>query len=244
MAFSRVHLPAERPASRKLTREMAGLGMNFAATPLRDANIENTLLFASEAGMLEHDLRVLGVLVQWIEMHGARINADRLARAVSRHAAPRVRAFWAAVGAWLGKDRRLARLAKGYTGPPVDLLPTGTGFQIARRGEDERFANTCLRVPAGTLRRRKGDVLSPVDLARLHGGYRNRILMGPSWRADVWTVLERDPNLSVSQVARRAYCAFATAWQVKQDFELFGQSAAGRGRMAATRSKAGSKAFP
>jgi len=203
---------------------MTGIGMNFASSALRNANIENTLLFASEAGMLETDLRVLGVLVQWIEVHGARINADRLARAVSRHAAPRVRAFWAAVGAWLGKDRRFARLKKYHAGSPVDLLPTGTELQIARRGEDERFAGTCLRVPAQTLRKRRGDILSPAELARRHAGYRNRVLMGPSWRADVWTVLETAPDLSVAEIARRAYCAFATAWQVKQDFGLFSES--------------------
>jgi hypothetical protein len=208
---------------------MAGIGMNFAASPVRDANIEDTLIFASEAGMLEGDLRVLGVLVQWIEVHGAHINADRLARTLARHDAPRVRAFWAAVGVWLGKDRRFARLKSLYAGSPVDLLPTGTDFQIRRRGEDERFSGTCLRVPAGTLRKRRGDVLSPEELARRHAGYRNRVLMGPSWRADVWTVLEANPDLPVAEVARRAYCAFATAWQVKRDFELF-QEADSRGR--------------
>ena len=79
----------------------------------------------------------MGVLVQWVEVHGARINADRLARALSRHAAPRVRVFWAAVGAWLGKDRRFARLKRLDSGPPEDLLPTGTDFQIRRRGDTD-----------------------------------------------------------------------------------------------------------
>ena len=59
MAFSRVHLPAERPASRKLTREMAGLGMNFAATPLRNANIENALLFDRHSAELKPPARAL-----------------------------------------------------------------------------------------------------------------------------------------------------------------------------------------
>lgn len=226
MPFSRVLHPPERPAPRRLTRQMAGIGMNFAASPVRDANIEDVLIYASEAGMLEGDLRVLGMLVQWTEVHGARINADRLSRALSSHEDARVRAFWAAVGAWLGKDRRFARLQNLYSGPPVDLLPTGTGFQIRRKGEDERFGGTCLRVPAATLRKRKGDVLPPSELARRHRGYRNRVLMGPGWRADVWTVLEKDPGLPVAEVARRAYCAFGTAWQVKRDFELFRESGA------------------
>ena len=129
-------------------------------------------------------------------------------------------AYWAAIAHWLSKDRRFARLSKLHDGSPVDLLPVGTAFQIARRGEDERFTHSALRVPAGTLRDRDADVLSPEVLVRRHGGYRNRVLMGPTWRADVWTVLEEEPDVSVAEAARRAGCSFATAWQVVQDFRL------------------------
>jgi hypothetical protein len=102
----------------------------------------------------------------------------------------------------------------------VDVLPAGTDFQIKRRGEDERFTGSRLRVPRGTLRDREDDVLSPEALVRHHAGYRNRVLMGPTWRADAWTVLERAPDLSVAEVARRVACSFATAWQAAQDFRL------------------------
>jgi len=44
--------------------------------------------------------------------------------------------------------------------------------------------------------------------------------MGPTWRADVWTALEEEPDVSVAEAARRAGCSFATAWQVVQDFQL------------------------
>lgn len=220
MAFSRKVLPPEPPSPAKLTRQMVGIGMNFAARPSSNPNIENTLIFASELGMLDGDLRVLGVLVQWLNLHRAHINADRLARALAGHGEGRVRAFWAAVGSWLEKDRRFGRLEDLYDGRPVDLLAVGTDFQIERRGADERFEGSCLRVPAGTLRQREGDVLSPRDLARKHAGYRNRVHMGPGWRADVWTALEAKPGQTAAEAARRAYCAFGTAWQVKRDFEL------------------------
>ena len=221
MAFSRTTGPAGRPPESVLTSWMVGIGMNFAADATPDANIEDTLLFASEVGMLEGDLRVLGILVQWLEAHQEHINADRLVRVVRGHTKARLRAFWAAVGAWLGKDRRFARLEKLHQGGAVQLLPVGNDFQISRRGEDPRFAGTSLLVPAGTLRQRTADVLSPAALARTHAGYRNRVLMGPTWRADVWTALEANPDLSAAAAARRAYCAFATAWQVKRDFDLF-----------------------
>ncbi len=219
MAFSRT-APEPRPAAELLTARMVGVGMNFAATPERDADLESTLVHASQLGMDDGDLRVLSVLTTWLGVHHAHVNADRLVRLATAETSERVRAYWAAIASWLAKDRRFARLNTAYDGPRVDLLPVGTDFQLKRRGEDPRFVGSKLKAPAGTLRDRNDDVLSPEVLARRHAGYRNRLLMGPTWRADVWTVLERAPELSVAEVARRASCSFATAWQVVQDFKL------------------------
>lgn len=220
MAHSRNAALGVAPTSNELTRDMTGVGMNFAAPPNGDAPIEPTLVFASALGMDDHDLRVLSVLTTWLGVHHGRVNADRLVRCVTEHPSRRVRAYWAGIASWLHKDRRLVRLRKLHNHSPVDLLPVGTDFQIARLGEDERFAGSALRVPAGSLRDRPSDVLDQVALARRHSGYRNRIRMGPTWRADVWTELEREPHVSVAEVARRAGCSFATAWQVARDFHV------------------------
>ena len=220
MAFSRATSPEAMPSAEELTARMVGIGMNFAAQPQADADIESTLVHASALGMDDDDLRVLAVLTTWFDVHCAHVNADRLVRFVHAHPSERVRAYWSAVARWLAKDRRFARLATAYAGSPVELLPTGTEFQIQRRGEDERFVGSKLRVPKGTLRDRHEDVLSPEALVRRHAGYRNRVLMGPSFRADVWTVLEQAPDLSIADVARKASCSFATAWQAAQDHRL------------------------
>lgn len=220
MAFSRTTAAVAMPAADALTARMVGIGMNFAAEAEADAAIEVTLVHASEVGMEAGDLRVLAVLTTWLGVHHAHVNADLLVRLAREHASERVRAYWAAAATWLGKDRRLARLVAAYDGAPVALLPTGTEFQVQRRGEDERFAGSSLRVPKGTLRDRADDVLTPAALVRRHAGYRNRVRMGPTFRADAWTALEREPTLSIADVARQAGCAFATAWQVAQDFRL------------------------
>ncbi|MCX5743452.1 MAG: hypothetical protein NT062_13240 [Proteobacteria bacterium] len=220
MAFSRATSPEPTPAPDELTARMVGIGMNFAAESEVDADIESTLLHASVLGMDAGDLRVLAVLTTWLGTHHAHVNADRLVRLVSVHPSERVRAYWVAIATWLEKDRRLTRLAGAYEGAPIELLPTGTEFQVARRGEDERFTGSKLLVPKGTLRDRHDDVLSPEVLVRRHAGYRNRVLMGPSFRADVWTALQRAPGRSIADIARKASCSFATAWQAAQDYRL------------------------
>ena len=209
-----------------LTSAMVGIGMNFAARAASNPNIEDTILMASAVGVGQEDFRVLSVLMIWLEVHSARINVDRLTHLVLEHPDAKVRLFWSSVAVWLGKDRRFARLAKAYQGPPVDLLAVGTDFHIRRSGEDPRFKGGPLRVPAGILRERPSDVLTPVQLARLHSAYRRRILLGPTYRADMWAELDGDPTLSASELARRTYGCFATAWQVRQDWQVLAEAAA------------------
>lgn len=220
MAFRRTEEPLASPPPAVLTARMIGIGLVFAGEAEPEADIEETLVFASVAGMTGDALRTLSVLTTWLGVHHAYVNVDRLVRLVRRHPSERVRGYWAAVAHWLRKDRRFERLARVYQGHPIELLPVGTAFQIARRGEDPRFTGTKLLVPQGTLRDRAADVLSPEVLVRRHAGYRSRVRTGPTFRADVWAILEKEPGLAVAEVARRAACSFATAWQAAKDFKV------------------------
>lgn len=44
---------------------------------------------------------------------------------------------------------------------------------------------------------------------RRYAGCRSRVLMGATWHADVWTVLEEEPDVSVAEAARRAGCSLS-----------------------------------
>ena len=221
MGFSRAVAPVGPPEADTLTEDMAGIGMNLGGRGNHRANIENTLFFASEEGMDRADLRVLSVLVTWLAIHGARVNVDRLAKLIEAGGSKRVRAFWAAVGRWLAKDRRYSRLIRLHTAKPLDLLDVGTEFQIRRHGEDRRFEGTALRVPGNVLRDRPADVMTPELLARQHRVYSWRIVIGPTFRADMWAEMEGTLGLKAAEIARRTYGSFATAWQVKRDWSTW-----------------------
>lgn len=224
MAFSRAFAPSPLVQPDELTSRMVGIGMNFAAPPVPEPNIEDTILFASIEGIEKYDLRVLAVLLTWFGIHAAWVNADRLTKLVAAQGSPRVRAFWSAVARWQKRDRRFARLASLYVEPRLDLIETGTEFQVKRHGEDSRFEGSAIRVAANVLRDRVADVLQPVDLARRHHAYRCRVMVGPSYRADMWAALEEEPTLSAAALARRTYGSFATAWHVRRDFALLART--------------------
>jgi hypothetical protein len=218
MTFSRAIAPVANPDRATLTRMMAGIGINVAAEPLADANIEDTLYFAAIEGMERPDLRTLSLLTQWLEIHASRVNADRLARLVMQCASGPARVYWSAVARWLEKDRRFARMAGVCVGPRIPLLLAGTGFQVSRRGEDPRFAGGPLIVPGGVLRARPGDILPPAELARRHRTYWWRVLLGPTYRADMMAAFEASPDLSAADLARACYGSFATAHAVRRDW--------------------------
>lgn len=100
----------------------------------------------------------------------------------------------------------------------MTLLDAGQDFQIRRSGEDPRFAGGPLRVDARLLRDRPADVLSPGTLARRHETYRLRLMIGPSYRADLWAALEKNPDLGVSELARAGFSSIGAAWEAKRDF--------------------------
>ncbi len=223
------------PAAEMLTARMVGIGMNFAAVPDHDADLELTLLHASQVGMNDGDLRVLSVLTTWLGVHHHYVNIARLVVEARVNSSQRVLAYWAAIASRVVGEQRRAKLRRLYAGPRVALLPVGTKFQIRRRGEDPRFIDSPLLVPAGTLRDRPGDVLAPEVLARRHTGYRNRVLFGPTSRAEAWTLLERSPNQAVAEVAARADCSITTARLVARDFKfLHAAVAPKRSRIAAS----------
>jgi hypothetical protein len=218
MAYKRPAVP-NLPQGEALTSAMVGIGVGFAAIAASEPNIEDTLLAASIEGMEHDDLRVLSALTTWLSVHHQRVNVDRLIRIVSMRDEQRVLAYWAAIAHWLNKDRRLSRLAELAPKQRVHLLRVGSDFQLKRRGEDPRFENSALAVPQGVLRDRDADVLTPQQLVACHRAYFQRVQMGPPYRADLWALLEKEPSLSPSELARRAYGSFATAWQVKRDYE-------------------------
>ena len=219
MPFSRALAPTNAETD-ELTSNMVGIGMNFAARANPQPNIEDTLLYASIEGIEKPDLRVLAVLTTWFGMYATWVNADRLTQLVAKQESQRVRAFWSALANWWKKDSRFARLGRLYSGRRQDLLGIGTDFQIMRHGEDRRFAGSAFRVPGNVLRDRLTDVLPSRELARRHHAFRYRVMIGPSYRADMWAAIELDPTLSAAELARKTYGSFATAWRVKRDFAI------------------------
>jgi len=222
MSFKREIHPQALLTSDRLTKGLISIGFRLSgARSTKLYNIEDVLFSAAQEGVLGEDYRVLGLLVDWFEVHSRMVNVDRLCRLVMTLEEEKLKRFWVAIAQWLSNDVRFKKIQKLYRfKTSADLLSTGTEFLIKRHGWDERFKDTVLRVPNQTLRRRLGDILSPKELAKKNLFYRFRVLLGPIYRADLWAHLDRNDSISTAELARLGYANFATAWAVKRDFNL------------------------
>lgn len=225
MPFSRTQ---PEPAITSLDAALRSLGIRVGSMPAsrEPADIELTLASAIEHA-LPRDYRLLAVIVTWLEMHHARVNVPRLGRVVKGTAAgPLVAAFWAAIGHWLGpQDTRWLAMKRLYVGKTLDLDDAEiTAMQLQRVGADPRFAGSPLRVHAKLLRSRAADVDTSEQLAARHPLYRKRLELGANYRADVWYALERDPQATPAQIARKVGCSYETARSVAEDFRLLQRS--------------------
>jgi len=221
MSFSRTTPPLLTGPALHAAMRSIGLRTGPLARGAETADIEVTLASAVVSAM-PHDYRLLGVIVAWLEVHHGRVNVPRLGRLLARmDASALVRAFWAAGGTWLGRtDARWRVLARTYRGVRLDLDdPEVTRVQLARVGPDPRFEGTVLRVHAKLLRSRAADVDDAVQLASRHPGYLRRVQLGPTYRADVWAALDREPEASAAEIARRVGCAYETARSVAEDWK-------------------------
>lgn len=226
-------LPKEFKTGDALTRDMISIGMPFSGRGSRDANIEDTLVAASVEGINGRQGRVMSVLVDWISVHHERINVDRLTKMIlelrKNSRFKNVAIFWSAIAQRYRSDSRFFRLAKLYQNRSYNYLSffskdadeyDSTDFQISRNGEDPRFIGTCLRVPQKVLRERPGDIRSAPKLSQRHLPYRQRVIIGATYRADLWAAMLRNPEIEVADLARHGYCSYNSAASAVYDFEV------------------------
>ncbi len=227
MGFKRDILPSSFPSGKALTLDLVSIGFLFAEDRAKEEpNIEHTLVAGSIEG-LAGDYRTLSLLVDWMSIHFKQVNVDRLYTILKELPDKRLKAFWSAMAKWQRNDPRMRKLSRIYRGVP---LPIGDEdqmkFWLKRDGEDPRFAKSHFVVPAKLLRHRPSDIADSVTVAKFHSGYRQRLIIGPSYRADMWAMLDREPMLTPSELARKCFGSFSTAWNVKRDWGIIRQLAA------------------
>jgi hypothetical protein len=220
MSFKRIVSTNNYQTGLPLTRSLIAIGLKIGDHNVKEnINIEDTLIAGVIEG-LSGDYRTLSLITNWIEIHFERINVDRLYRAIKILKDVKVKCYFSALAYLFKTDSRFNKFKSVYKGQRILLgLTNDYNFLVKKHGEDLRFEKSKLIVANHTLRDRKDDILSVQQLSNHHTTYYYRLLIGPSYRADMIAQLSLDPNLTATELAQKTYGSFATAWDVLQDFK-------------------------
>ena len=218
---------------KSLDSDLRSIGFNLGGgKKSTDPNIEASIISASIEAVNNKDNRIGGLLVDWITVHYLRVNVDRLTKFVfnlSDLDYKFVKIFWCANAQRLFiKDQRFKRLSELYKGRRVGFADRFlkkrekkvTKMLIEIKGEDERFKRTCIRIPKGYFPKRLHQIFPVSVIAKNHLSYRYRVMMGSSYRADLWALLDSDSNISAYALGKKAHCSYRTAYMAKKDYEL------------------------
>lgn len=184
-------------------------------------DIERTLLDA----ILEvpTDRRLASVLFTWIKVHGNYVIVEKL-RKLSRREPWRGRdelAWLIGLARWAVENggSKWRKLVTPIPGPIYLFDPGVSESAIRRKGAVPWLEEVGFRVPAGSLRIREGDVMTPEELAAVNLQYRNRYRYGPSWRADIVTAIESGIDTPAA-IARHVGCSYEPAHRVLREWRV------------------------
>lgn len=226
MTYRRVDAPREFFSGKELSARLSGIGVRFAVDPVRDPNIEDVLLSAANEAIFGGDSRLWGLLFEWWHAHHPYVNAERLVRVLREVGRPKLTAFFSGLAQTIHPCGRFRTLAAMYRGKRLVMVHERYRYRLTRDGEVARFKGTCLAVPNGFYKPRPADVLTPQQLCSWHRGYRCRVEIGPTYRADLWAACEARWPQTLHALAKAAYCSKSAARRVAHDYALTSRIAA------------------
>lgn len=199
-----------------------GLGVKVPHSVRSSADIEEALIAASAAISRGFQDRIPGPLFSWISIHGERVNIERLRKLMKKYDGAQEDLIWIAAFAYFGLSQGQTRwklLAKPSSKEVSLVSPETARRLIAMKGEESWSEGSGFLIPKGSLSISTKNVLSPAQLAGVCDQYRNRLIFGTSWRADIATAIERGAS-TPSEAARASGSSYEPAHRVMQELRL------------------------
>lgn len=187
-----------------------------------DIDIEETILQACYAS--ETDLRLLSILATWMSVHGDYIIVEKFYKklkvfeTIYGHRPSTINLI--AVQVLLSGSTKWKKWITSHSKKsefPVNekLLISSIDFQ----GYNEDFKKHGVKIPKNFLRIREDDVLTTSELVKLNLQFKNRLIFGSSWRADIMTAIEAGVE-NPSKIAKLIGCSYEPAHRVFNEMKI------------------------
>ena len=184
-------------------------------------DIEITLLDA--AYVAQNDGRLRSLLFSWFSVHADRVIAEKFFKLAGKAESTRghnpvVNAL--AVFCTLRGHHRFKKFIK-KTPENEFLLDQEESESFAKiQGYKEDWIVYGVKVPKKLIRIRPEDVLTIQELSKQNLQFKNRLLIGSSWRADIITAIEWGAK-TPAEIKRRIGCSYEPAHRVFHEYRQF-----------------------
>lgn len=194
-----------------------GINVNYDGDVVPFTDIEETLVLALKS--IPSDRRLLGLILSWVKLHGDKINVERLVKLSGKNPPQ-----------WLGLIAVFAVHCKYHRWKklivkPASLQSNGNlasaKSRVKLKGEEEWSKDSGYLIPRGSESIADKFVLSPEQIAKINIHYKNKLLYGPNWRADIATAIEMGAQ-NPFQAAKICGCSYEPAHRVFKDFVAAG----------------------
>lgn len=182
-------------------------------------DIEQTLIDGCYE--VESDSRLLSLLFSWIGVHGKYLNADKLIKLNRLTSRFRGESPWFYALCAFGVEKGILKLKKGIKKQKEAVFfrneKSKTIFEM--KGAIPYLEKIGIMIPEGNLRIRDKDVLPAEILLKKNKQFKNRLLFGANWRADIITAIEwgmENPN----RISKLLGCSYEPANRIFREYML------------------------
>ncbi len=202
-----------------LDQKLEYIGIQIALPKTRAhkiwVDIENTLHEASLE--VTQDSRLFSLLCSWVSVHGDYVIIEKLMKLQKKKNSPwlvgiAICAFNLGFHQW---KRLIEKQNKDIALVDRELALSS----ISIKGEEPNFRRNRFLIPKGSIRLRAMDAQTTQRLLKKNAQYRNRLLFGSSWRADIITAIEMGMKTPY-EIAKTIGCSYEPAHRIFKEYTL------------------------
>ncbi len=207
---------------------LASIGVRLGSVSItpEDAiayDIESVLLHA--AGAMRGDGRLASLLFSWVHVHAEHVIVEKLRKLVRQSDDADQRLAVSALAAYAVNQgqhkwkKLITQPAKG-----AYLFPgKATESAVKLKGAEPWAEAHGILISKGSLRIRAEDVMTVEELTKANQQYRNRLLFGASWRADIITAIQQGAE-TATEVMKRVGCSYEPAHRIRREYLIISQA--------------------
>ena len=203
-----------------LNQKLSYIGVRIVNSKDNDSksewiDIEETIYDATFE--VENDSRLFLLLCSWVKIHGNYVVIEKFLKLQKKRESKWLIAL--AIFASSEGSHKWKRLIKKVDGQNSLSTAKAALQSISYKGEVGVFSKYGFLIAKGSIRTRESDVATPKRLIKENQQYKNRLIFGANWRADIITAIQKGYE-NPYRITKAIGCSYPSAYNVFKDYNF------------------------